>query len=96
MPNEASNTPARLPAAILANVSHIERLNSREVYRNSWMVVREDDIRRPDGTIGIYGVIDKPTYALVIPYDGKRFRLVERFQVSSRRAALGVPAGHCP
>ena len=33
------------------------------------MIVREDDIRRPDGTLGIYGVIDKPTYALVIARD---------------------------
>jgi len=33
------------------------------------MIVREDDIRRPDGTLGIYGVVDKPTYALVIARD---------------------------
>jgi 8-oxo-dGTP pyrophosphatase MutT (NUDIX family) len=33
------------------------------------MIVREDDIRRPDGTIGIYGVVNKPTYALVIARD---------------------------
>ncbi len=36
------------------------------MYRNSWMTVREDAIRRPDGSHGIYGVIDKPNYALVI------------------------------
>lgn len=33
------------------------------------MIIREDDIRRPDGTLGIYGVVDKPTYALVIARD---------------------------
>lgn len=58
----------------------IERLESREVYRNAWMVVREDDIRRPDGSLGLYGVIDKPAYALVIAQDGDRFRLVEQFR----------------
>ncbi|QNJ92087.1 NUDIX hydrolase [Mycolicibacterium fluoranthenivorans] len=58
----------------------IERLASREVYRNNWMVVREDDIRRPDGTLGIYGVIDKPTYALVIAQDGDRYRMVEQYR----------------
>ena len=44
----------------------ISRVASREVYRNPWMIVREDDVRRQDGSAGIYGVIDKPTYALVI------------------------------
>jgi len=33
------------------------------------MTVREDEIRRPDGSAGIYGVIDKPAYALVITID---------------------------
>ena len=68
-------------------MAHIECVKSREVYRNRWMVVREDDIRRPDGSLGIYGVIDKPTFALVIPYDGQRFRLVEQFRypVGARR-----------
>jgi 8-oxo-dGTP pyrophosphatase MutT (NUDIX family) len=32
---------------------------SREVYRNAWMWVREDDVIRPDGSRGIYGVVDK-------------------------------------
>ena len=61
-------------------VSFIERVASREVYRNPWLVLREDDIRRPDGSHGIYSVVDKPTYALVMPYDGRRFRLVEQFR----------------
>lgn len=61
----------------------IECVESREVYRNSWLVMREDVIVRPDGSRGIYGVVDKPTYALVLPYDrdgGERFRLVEQFR----------------
>jgi hypothetical protein len=58
----------------------IERMSSREVYRNSWMTVREDAIRRPDGSHGIYGVIDKPTYALVVARDGDLFHLVEQFR----------------
>ena len=58
----------------------IERIRSREVYRNNWMTVREDDIRRPDGSTGIYGVVDKPEFALVIVADGDRLQLVEQFR----------------
>ena len=43
-------------------------------------MLREDDIRCPDGSPGIYSVVDKPNYALVMPYDGQRFRLVEQFR----------------
>ncbi|MFC0433196.1 NUDIX hydrolase [Kutzneria buriramensis] len=55
-------------------------LETREVYRNAWMTVREDDIRRADGSTGIYGVVDKPHYALIIPLDGERLHLVEQFR----------------
>lgn len=72
------------------------RIASREVYRNDWMVVREDDIRRPDGSSGIYGVIDKPTYALVIATDGERLRLVEQFRYPLGRRCWEFPQGTAP
>jgi 8-oxo-dGDP phosphatase len=74
----------------------IERVASREVYRNAWMVLREDDIRRPDGSPGIYGVVDKPTYALVMPYDGQRFRLVEQFRYPVGARRWEFPQGTAP
>ncbi|WP_172827264.1 NUDIX domain-containing protein [Mycobacterium asiaticum] len=60
------------------------------------MVLREDDIRRPDGTDGIYAVVDKPTYALVIPYDGERFRLVEQFRYPLAARRWEFPQGTAP
>ncbi len=74
----------------------IERIASREVYRNPWMIVREDDVRRQDGHVGIYGVIDKPTYALVIPQDGDRFRLVEQFRYPIGLRRWEFPQGTAP
>ncbi len=74
----------------------IERVSSREVYRNAWMIVREDDIRRPDGSVGIYGVIDKPTYALVVARDGDRFRLVEQFRYPIGLRRWEFPQGTAP
>ncbi|MDQ3601656.1 MAG: ADP-ribose pyrophosphatase, partial [Actinomycetota bacterium] len=38
----------------------METVRSREVYANPWMTVREDEVRRADGSDGIYGVVDKP------------------------------------
>jgi 8-oxo-dGDP phosphatase len=77
-------------------VDPIETVASREVYRNKWMTVREDDILRPDGSPGIYAVVDKPTYALVIPHDGDRFHLVEQFRYPLGLRRWEFPQGTAP
>ena len=43
------------------------RLASQVVYENRWMRVREDRVRRTDGSDGTYGVVEKPDFALIIP-----------------------------
>jgi 8-oxo-dGDP phosphatase len=71
----------------------VETVGSKQVYANAWMSVREDAIRRPDGSAGIYAVVDRPDLALVIPADGERLHLVEqyRYPVAGRRWEF--PAG---
>jgi len=68
-------------------VGAMRQLSTRQVYVNPWMVVREDRIRRPDGSDGIFGVIDKPDYALIVPADADRLHLVEQFRYRSGCAA---------
>jgi 8-oxo-dGDP phosphatase len=77
-------------------VDWIERVASREVYRNKWMRLREDEIRRADGSAGFYGVVDKPEYALVIAYDRDRFRLVEQFRYPIGLRRWEFPQGTAP
>lgn len=71
----------------------MERIGSRIVYRNPWMTVREDEIRRPDGTPGIYGVVEKPDFALVLPRWERGFWLVEQFRYPVGRRAWEFPQG---
>ncbi|OKH70085.1 ADP-ribose pyrophosphatase [Mycobacterium sp. SWH-M1] len=74
----------------------IRALASRQVYQNNWLTIREDDIQRPDGSTGIYAVVDKPTYALVIPRDGDRFHLVEQFRYPLGLRRWEFPQGTAP
>jgi 8-oxo-dGTP pyrophosphatase MutT (NUDIX family) len=60
------------------------------------MSVREDTIRRADGSTGIYGVVDKPHYALVIPLDGERLHLVEQFRYPLAMRRWEFPQGTAP
>ncbi|WP_369231512.1 NUDIX domain-containing protein [Streptomyces sp. R21] len=74
----------------------IRTVRSREVYRNPWMTVREDEIRRPDGSPGLYGVVDKPDYALVIPLHEGRLHLVEQYRYPVRGRYWEFPQGSWP
>ncbi|MGP4020540.1 NUDIX domain-containing protein [Saccharopolyspora sp. 5N708] len=74
----------------------MQQTSSREVYANPWMIVREDGIRRADGSEGIYGVVDKPDYALVIPLDGDRLHLVEQFRYPLDLRRWEFPQGTAP
>ncbi len=60
------------------------------------MTVREDAIRRADGSAGIYGVVDKPNYALVIAQDGDRFQLVEQYRYPIGLRRWEFPQGTAP
>jgi 8-oxo-dGDP phosphatase len=77
-------------------VDSIQTIATREVYRNSWLTLREDDIRHPDGSSGIYSVVDKPTYALVIARDGDRFHLVEQYRYPLGQRRWEFPQGTAP
>lgn len=70
-----------------ATLSGVEVLRTEQVYANPWMTVREDTVRRSDGSTGIYGVVDTPDIALIVPADGSRLHLVEqhRHPVGGRR-----------
>ena len=71
----------------------IATLSSREVYRNRWMRVREDEILRSNGEKGIYGVVEKEDGAIIIPIDGDRVWLVEQFRYTIQERTLELPQG---
>ena len=71
----------------------ITTLSSREVYRNPWLRVREDEILRPDGKRGFYGVVDKDDCAIILPIDHGRVWLVEQFRYTIQERALELPQG---
>jgi 8-oxo-dGTP pyrophosphatase MutT (NUDIX family) len=71
----------------------ITTLSSREVYRNHWMRVREDEILRGNGEKGIYGVVEKHDAAIILPIDGDRIWLVDQFRYTIGERALELPQG---
>jgi 8-oxo-dGTP pyrophosphatase MutT (NUDIX family) len=61
-------------------------LSTRVAYENRWTRVREDRIRHPDGSDGLYGVVERSDFVVVAPVQDGRVTLVEQFRypVSAR------------
>jgi 8-oxo-dGTP pyrophosphatase MutT (NUDIX family) len=74
----------------------IERTSSRVVYQNAWMTVREDAIVRANGRPGIYGVIDKPESALIVPRQDDGFWLVQQYRYTVGGTYWEFPQGTLP
>jgi 8-oxo-dGTP pyrophosphatase MutT (NUDIX family) len=75
-------------------------LDSRVVYANSWMTVREDSVIRPDGQPGSYGVVElRPSVGIVALDDAgpaggpPRIALVRQWRYPLGKTSLEIPTG---
>jgi ADP-ribose pyrophosphatase len=71
----------------------IRTVGSRVVYSNRWMTVREDQIVRADGSSGIYGIVEKPDFVLIVPIEKSNLYLVEQYRVPVAARFLEFPQG---
>ncbi|GAB0107782.1 NUDIX hydrolase [Nocardia sp. JMUB6875] len=71
----------------------METVESREIYSNRWITLREDVVRQGDGEESIYAFIRKADFAVVIPWDGERFQLVEQYRYPLGRRCWEFPGG---
>jgi 8-oxo-dGTP pyrophosphatase MutT (NUDIX family) len=64
-----------------------------ETYADGWMSVREDTVRRPDGSTGKYAVVDTADIALVVPSHGERLHLVAQYRYPVADRHWEFPSG---
>ncbi|MBI4261915.1 NUDIX hydrolase [Candidatus Uhrbacteria bacterium] len=67
---------------------------SHEKYKNPWIRVREDQVIRPDGEDGIFGVIEMVAGVSVLPLDDNGFvYLTKEFHYAIERDSIEVVSG---
>lgn len=71
----------------------IKQLASKTVYENPWMTVSEDQVAFSDGHAGMYGVVHKEDFALIIPFDGTHFYLVKQYRYPIKQESIEFPQG---
>lgn len=74
-------------------MSDIKQLDSKVVYQNKWMTVREDKILRQSGAEGIYGVVDKPDCVVIIAIDKGMIHLVQQYRYTVGQRCWELPQG---
>lgn len=77
----------------MADRPDIETLASQVVYQNRWMVVREDRVRRRDGSEGIYGVVEKANFVAIAAIQDGRIHLVEQYRYPVQERFWELPQG---
>jgi 8-oxo-dGTP pyrophosphatase MutT (NUDIX family) len=71
-------------------------LDSKVIYRNAWIVLREDAVVRPDGNDGIYSVVEmRPSCGIVAISDDARIALVSQWRYVHGKMSLEIPSGGC-
>jgi ADP-ribose pyrophosphatase len=55
-------------------------LSTRIAYQNRWIRIREDHILHHDGSPGLYGVVERADFVVIVPFDHARLTLVEQFR----------------
>ena len=74
------------------------RLSRRLAYENAWIQVFHDEVLRPDGKPGIYGVMHPRTHAVgVVALDERdRVLLVGQYRYTLDRYSWEIPEGGVP
>ncbi|MBE1301160.1 MAG: NUDIX domain-containing protein [Alteromonadaceae bacterium] len=76
-------------------MADIETLDSQIVYQNKWLTLREDKIQRRSGNTGIYSVVEKPDFAVIVPVLESELILVNQFRYPLKKRCWEFPQGAC-
>jgi len=71
----------------------IKQLTSKVIYQNKWMKVFEDTIERPSGHHGIYGVVEKPDFAVIAAIEDHHIHLVQQYRYPVKARYWEMPQG---
>ena len=76
-------------------MSSINQLSSQTVYQNKWMRVREDKVEFPNGQRGVYSVVEKPHFSLIIPVNRatRQVILIQQFRYPVQEILWEFPQG---
>lgn len=70
-----------------------QTIKRRKIYQNPWIAVREDKILHPDGSAGIYGVVEVGDAVSIVALQNNAICLVQQYRHSWGKRIWEVPCG---
>lgn len=70
-------------------------LSSEIGFQGKFLKVRVDRVERSDGSIGMYEMVEKPDFVMVIPKIGDKFYLVNQYRYPVNSCSWEFPQGGC-
>lgn len=71
----------------------MKQLSTKTVYENKWMKLREDAVEFPNGGKGIYSVVEKADFAMIVPLENNGFHLVKQYRYPVGKEFWEFPQG---
>jgi 8-oxo-dGTP pyrophosphatase MutT (NUDIX family) len=68
-------------------------IRRRQVYQNPWIAVHEDQVLRPDGSSGLYGVVEVGDAVSIAALQNNAVCLVQQYRHSWGKRVWEVPCG---
>jgi ADP-ribose pyrophosphatase len=70
-------------------------LESRLIYKNSWIKLHEDKVRTPSGKTMLYSWYESADVVVVVPFlDDSTLVMIKQYRYPLHKALLEFPAGH--
>ena len=71
----------------------MELIDSKHIYSGRIIVLREDILKRDDGSLTKWSVVEHPGAVAMLPIDGDKIILVKQFRYATNEILLEIPAG---
>jgi len=69
-------------------------LSSKQVYKNRYMTVTEDELVTEHGDKVVFGIVRKDAGVSIVPWDGQYFTIVGQYRYPVDYFSWEFPAGH--
>ena len=71
-----------------------KKINSKIIYKNPWLQLREDTVIRPDGKKGKYSIVERLPANFIIALDeNKSIFFIREYRYPIKKTILQLPAG---
>lgn len=71
-----------------------QKLSSKEVYKNRYMTVTEEELVTDHGDKVVYGIVRKEPAVMIVPWDGERVTIIGQYRYPVDHFSWEFPAGH--